>query len=80
MTCNKLEKILNKYSGLITGPNDLTAGEKPSASFYLLADRLSYLMSSEPDACLSAVELYENKCDYRPCSHNGDIGGGRPQS
>lgn len=50
----KLEKILNKYNGLITGPNDLTAGEKPSAIFYLLADKLSYLMSPDPDACLSA--------------------------
>lgn len=54
MRNKRLEKILNKYDGLITGPNDLTGGETPTALFYILADKLSYLMNPDPEVCLSA--------------------------
>ena len=40
----KIDTILRKYDGMITGLNDLTAGDPPSALFYILADKLSYLL------------------------------------
>lgn len=48
----RLEKILNKHEN-ITGINDLTAGEEPSLLFYVLADKLSYLLENDPDKVLS---------------------------
>lgn len=43
----RIDTILKKYDGMITGLNDLTAGDPPSALFYILADRLSYLMDAD---------------------------------
>lgn len=48
----KLEKILDKHKN-ITGINDLTAGDEPSLLFYILADKLSYLLENNPDEVLS---------------------------
>ncbi len=50
----KLNKILLKYNGIIMGANDLTAGAKPSALFYFLADHLSYLLDNDPQKVVSA--------------------------
>jgi len=50
----KLNKILLKYNGSITGANDLTADAKPSVLFYFLADRLSYLLDNDPQKVVSA--------------------------
>ncbi len=49
----KIESILKKYNGMITGLNDLTAGDTPSAIFYLLADKLSYLLCSDEETAIS---------------------------
>lgn len=49
----KLEKILAKYGDMITGADDLTAGAPPSRLFYLLADKLSYLLDADPEAVVS---------------------------
>lgn len=49
----KLHKLLQKYNGLITSSNDLTGGETPSALFYLLADKLSYLLDPAPKKVIS---------------------------
>lgn len=49
----KLNKILQKYDGVITGPNDLTGGEDPSRLFYLLANHLSYLLDINPENVIS---------------------------
>ena len=43
----KIDAILKKYDGIITGLNDLTAGDPPSSLFYILADKLSYLMDAD---------------------------------
>ncbi len=40
----KLEAILKKYNGVITGLEDLVGAIPPSSLFFLLADRLSYLL------------------------------------
>lgn len=37
----------------ITGLADITGGAKPSPLFYLLADRMAYLMSGDADRILS---------------------------
>ncbi len=50
----KLNKILLKYNGIITGVNDLTAGAKPSLLFYFLADHLRYLLDNDPPKVVSA--------------------------
>lgn len=50
----KLHKILQKYDGVITGPNDLTGGEMPSSLFYFLANHLSYLLDPNPEKVISA--------------------------
>lgn len=49
----KLNKILQKYDGVITGPNDLTGGEDPSKLFYFLANHLSYLLDINPENAIS---------------------------
>lgn len=43
----KIDTILKKYDGVITGLNDLTAGDPPSTLFYILADKLSYLLDTD---------------------------------
>lgn len=43
----KVDTILKKYDGMITGLNDLTAGNPPSTLFYILADKLSYLLNAD---------------------------------
>lgn len=43
------EKLLNKYIGSISDISDLTAGEKPSALFYLLIYCLGYLLSNDAE-------------------------------
>lgn len=43
----KIEAILKKYGDTITGLNDLTGGDPPSAIFLFLADKLSYLLNSD---------------------------------
>ena len=43
----KIDTILKKYDGIITSQNDLTAGNPPSALFYILADKLSYLLTTD---------------------------------
>lgn len=54
MSKKKLNKILQKYNGIITGANDLTAGAEPSALFYFLADHLCYLLDNDPQKVVSA--------------------------
>lgn len=48
-----LDRILSKYDGLITGPSDMLAGKPASSLFYLLADKLSYLMDVDPEKTIS---------------------------
>lgn len=52
-TEQKFKKILSRYGDMITSPNDLTAGEPPSLLFWLLADKLSYLMDADPVVAVS---------------------------
>lgn len=54
MSNKRLDKILLKYDGLITGANDLTAGISPSKLFYFLANHLSYLLDPDPEKTISA--------------------------
>lgn len=49
----KIDAILKKYGDMITGINDLTAGDPPSALFYILADKLSYLLDADPETAIS---------------------------
>lgn len=49
----KIDAILKKYGNMITGLNDLTAGDPPSALFYILADKLSYLLDADPKIAIS---------------------------
>ena len=49
----KIDTILKKYDGMITGQNDLTAGNPPSALFYILADKLSYLLTADAETAIS---------------------------
>ena len=60
----KIEKILNNQKN-ITSINDLTAGEEPSWLFYILADKLGYLLENNPDEVLSkkGVEI-RKKINY----------------
>lgn len=44
---DKLNAILKKFDGTITGQTDLAADKPPSALFYILADRLSYLLDTD---------------------------------
>ena len=48
----KIDTILKKYDGMITGQNDLTAGNPPSALFYILADKLSYLLTADAETAI----------------------------
>ena len=56
-TDKKLERILRKYEGNITGPNDLTGGDPPSKLFYILADRMSYLLDNKPESIITEKGL-----------------------
>ena len=60
----RIEKILSNQQN-ITGINDLTAGEEPSLLFYILADKLGYLLENNPDKVLSkkGVEI-RKKVNY----------------
>lgn len=60
----KIEKILSNQQN-ITGINDLTAGDEPSLLFYILADKLGYLLENNPDKVLSkkGVEI-RKKVNY----------------
>lgn len=49
----KIDAILKKYGNMVTGLNDLTAGDPPSALFYILADKLSYLLDADPKIAIS---------------------------
>lgn len=49
----KLNAILRKYGGMITGLSDLAADAPPSALFYILADKLSYLLEADPERSIS---------------------------
>ncbi|MBE6147519.1 MAG: hypothetical protein E7168_04220 [Firmicutes bacterium] len=49
----KLEKILENLSDYIDNENDLLAGEEPSVLFYLLADKLGYLLEHDVDKTIS---------------------------
>ena len=49
----KIEAILKKYDGMITGLNDLTAGDPPSILFFLLADKLSYLLDADAEIAIN---------------------------
>lgn len=49
----KFEAISQKYNGMITGLTDLTAGNSPSALFFFLADKLSYLLTADAETAIS---------------------------
>lgn len=48
----KIDGILKKYDDMITGIQDLTAGDPPSALFYILADKLSYLLDTDAEIAI----------------------------
>lgn len=49
----KLKRICYKMGDSITGLTDITGSTKPSPLFYLLADRMSYLLAGDADQVLS---------------------------
>lgn len=49
----QLQKIINKMGNSITGLSDITGDAEPSLLFYLLADRMAYLMSGDSEHMLS---------------------------
>lgn len=49
----KIESIMKKYDDMITGLQDLTAGDPPSALFYILADKLSYLLTADAEVAIN---------------------------
>lgn len=49
----KIDAIRKKYDGMIADLQDLTAGDPPSALFFLLADKLSYLLASDEEIAIS---------------------------
>lgn len=53
----ELENILKKYSGVITGLSDLTAGEAPSGLFYILANKLDYLLDNDPEKAILTKDI-----------------------
>ncbi len=50
---NKLNKIINKSQENIKNINDFTAGKEPTLLFYILADKLNYLLKNDPEKTLS---------------------------
>jgi 1-acyl-sn-glycerol-3-phosphate acyltransferase len=61
----KMQKILDAQKDNITSIRDLIGDDDPSFLFYILADKLGYLLSNNPDDCLSEtgvkVRKYINK-------------------
>lgn len=53
----ELEAILQKYDGVITGLQDLTADESPSRLFYILANKLSYLLDNDPETAILVKDI-----------------------
>ena len=53
LKAKKIDTILNQYGPMITGLSDLAADFPPSALFYLLADKLSYLLDESPEAVVT---------------------------
>ncbi|MBD5134291.1 MAG: 1-acyl-sn-glycerol-3-phosphate acyltransferase [Clostridiales bacterium] len=49
----KIDAIIKKYDGMITGLSDLTASRSPSIIFFILADKLSYLLSTDAEIAIS---------------------------
>lgn len=49
----QLEKIIEKSGENITSIKDFTASDEPSLLFYILADKLNYLLDNNPDIALS---------------------------
>lgn len=49
----QIEKILEKSGDNITSITDFTAGEEPTLLFYILADKLNYLLKNNPEQALS---------------------------
>ena len=56
-----VEKILSKYGNQIDDIRDLIGDDEPSKLFYLLADKLSYLMSENPNDILSESGIERRK-------------------
>ena len=50
---NRIDKILKKCGSNVNDITDITAGEKPSFLFYILADKLSFLFKDSPEEVLS---------------------------
>ena len=48
-TDKELEEVLKKYGESINSGHDLIGDDDPTALFYLLVDKFSYLMSDNPD-------------------------------
>lgn len=48
-----MNAIIKKYDGMITGSQDLTAGNPPSALFFFLADKLSYLLTADAETAVT---------------------------
>lgn len=49
----KVDAILKKYNGVITGLTDLAGDEPPSPLFFLLANKLSYLLDLDEKTAVS---------------------------
>ena len=58
---DKLEKILSKYDKETCCLKDLVGDDEPSKLFYLLANKLSYLMDNDPDKVLSKNGINRRK-------------------
>lgn len=50
---NRLQKILQKYDGEITGLKDLTGDDPPSILFYILGNCMSYLLNPDAEAVIT---------------------------
>ena len=53
----KLNKILTEANSNITNLSDLTANEEPAMVFYLLADKLIYLLDNNPEIAISKTGI-----------------------
>lgn len=49
----RLDAILKQYDGMITSASDLTAGEPPSKLFFILADKLHYLLNEDENIAIA---------------------------
>lgn len=57
----KYKKIENMSGDKITSMTDFTAGEEPTTLFYLLGDKLNYLLKNDPDKVLSKKGVNRRK-------------------